>query len=78
MEYKVAALLLLFLLEIVSFGKSLRFACQPNPSQVVDGPNGEVRFTVLTPRVIRIQRAATKSARAFDDRCSFAITNRPV
>ena len=45
-----------------------RFSCDPFPSQVVDAP--AVRFTVLTPRVIRMQSAP------FDDRCSFAITNR--
>tara|TARA_B110000208_G_scaffold189823_1_gene252199 strand:- start:46 stop:3738 length:3693 start_codon:yes stop_codon:yes gene_type:complete len=54
-----------------------KFACAPDPAMVVGTPNPAVRFTVLSPRVIRIERAKLSSpTTSFDDRCSFAITNR--
>ena len=64
------ALLLLFFVAISTFADE---AWNPLPEQEAVVVSGAARFTVLTPRLIRIQYS---TAKAFEDRATFAVVNR--
>jgi hypothetical protein len=66
-------LISLFLLMGISHvsATETEYAPQANPEAIVT--SGKARFTVLTPRMIRIQYSSSSQ---FEDRATFAVINR--